>query len=184
MTTRITVLLGSVALSLLVALSGVVLLAPADVDAAPTSVRTCGGGSIDLKSAEKNMLDRHNRARAARGMPELCIDPKLQQAARKHARDMLRRDYFSHTTKGSGDSFADRIRAEGYDFRYAAENIAYGTRSRGWSRNIFNNWMDSSGHRRNILDDNYREVGIALKRGWYQGSKNTHMWVADFGTPL
>ena len=49
------------------------------------------------------MLDLHNRKRASRGLPRLCIHPKLQKAARAHPADMIRRDYFSHYTKGRNE---------------------------------------------------------------------------------
>jgi uncharacterized protein YkwD len=61
-------------------------------------VRTCTGGAITLRTIEKSMLDLHNRKRASRGLPRLCIHPKLQKAARAHPADMIRRDYFSHYT--------------------------------------------------------------------------------------
>lgn len=183
MTVRLAVLTASIVLSLLLVLSSAMMFSPTNAEAATTKVRTCEGGKITLREAERNMLVKHNKTRIANGAPRLCISPELQRAARKHAQDMIRRDYFSHTTKGSGETFADRIRTEGYRYSNAAENISYGTKRRGWAGPIFNGWMDSSGHRENILNDNYRQVGIGLDSGNYNGHSNTHMWVADFGTP-
>lgn len=183
MSTRVNVLAGSGLLSTLLVLASVVMLAPANVDAATIKVRTCEGGKITLREAERNMFVKHNKTRIANGAPRLCLSPELQRASRKHAQDMIRRDYFSHSTQGSGDTFADRIRAEGYRFSSASENIAYGTKRQGWAGSIFNGWMDSSGHRQNILNDTYQQVGIGLDSGNYNGRSNTHIWVANFGTP-
>lgn len=185
MTLRIATLIIGIVFSALAAFASIMIAAPTqEARASTTAATTCGGGKIYVKQAEKNMLAHHNRERAERGKPELCFARQLQRAARGHAEDMIQRDYFSHTTMGSGESFADRIRAEGYQYRTAGENIAYGSGSRGYSRNIMQSWMNSSGHRANILNENYRQVGIAVYNGGFKGTPNTSMWVADFGTPL
>ncbi len=56
------------------------------------------------------MLSLHNRKRASRGLPRLCVHPKLQKAARAHSVDMIRRDYFSHNTKGRNEGPCQRLR--------------------------------------------------------------------------
>lgn len=181
-TRPIGILVSSILLSALVAFSGIALF-PATTEAAAAQVRTCDGGEMTIRHAEKSMLIYHNRERAKRNKPELCIAPELQRAARLHAKDMIERDYFSHNTKGTGETFADRIEKQGYEYRRAAENIAYGTGREGSTTNTFQGWMDSSGHRSNLLNGHLREVGIGLYAGDYKGSPNARMWVADFGTP-
>ena len=96
---------------------------------------------------------------------------------------MIRRDYFSHRTKGSGENFGKRIRQEDYDFHYAAENINYGPRRHGYPRKIFRYWRTSPAHNRNMFNDKYRQVGIGMVAGEFRGTRNTRVWVADFGTP-
>jgi uncharacterized protein YkwD len=106
-----------------------------------------------------------NRTRGHYGLHRLRLNKKLSRAARRHARDMARRNYFSHDTLGGG-SFLDRIRRTGY-LRGAhswivGENLAWG--SRGYSRPqvIMRMWMNSPGHRANILNGSFREIGIGV----------------------
>lgn len=155
---------------------------PESAEAANTvKVTGCTGTSVTLATTEKAMLLKHNRARANRGLKKLCIHPALQRAAEKHSQDMIDKDYFSHDSK-DGSTFAQRIKREGYKYRYAGENIAYGSGFLGAPDNIFRNWMNSSGHRTNILNKNFREVGIGAVTGNYKGINNTTIWTADFGT--
>jgi uncharacterized protein YkwD len=168
---------------------GVSAVQPQEADAAAVEVRGCTGTQVSLSNAEKEMLDLHNRTRADRNLPKLCVHPALQRAAEAHSKDMIRRDYFSHDTKGQREDFAQRIKRYGYNYRVAGENIAWGAGSAGSPRQIFSegryNWMDSSGHRRNILDGRFREVGIGAYTGDFRYGGNTYrdttMWTADFG---
>ncbi len=176
---RIAVLLAAVFLAAFAA-AGVSALAPTEADAAST-VRTCTGGTITLKTVEKSMLDLHNRERASRGLPRLCVHPTLQKAARAHSRDMIRRDYFSHNTKGRNEGACERIRRYGYRWRECGENIAWGSGSMGSPSSRFRSWMTSSGHRSNILNGKFREVGIGAVRGTFQRYSDVTMWTVDFG---
>ena len=72
-----------------------------EMAAADATIRSCTGSKITLKTIEKAMLGLHNRKRADRGLPRLCIHPKLQKSARAHSADMIRRDYFSHSTRAA-----------------------------------------------------------------------------------
>lgn len=94
---------------------------------------------------------------------------------------MIQRAYFSHDTKGSGESACERMREIGYRYRMCGENIAFGSGDTGKPDRIFKNWMGSKGHRKNILKPGFREVGIAAVKGEYKGFENTNMWTADFG---
>lgn len=106
-----------------------------------------------------------NRARARRGLPRLRINPKLSRAARRHTRDMVRRNYFSHYSPRGGDIVA-RTRRTGYlsgHFSWiVGENIAWGSGSRATPRSVVHAWLRSPGHRRNILNPRYRELGIGV----------------------
>ena len=159
------------------------LAQPQRAEAADTvAVTGCTGTAVVLDANEKQMLDLHNKTRANRGLPKLCVHPALQRAAEKHSQDMMDRNYFSHNTKGTGATFAQRIKREGYNYQMAGENIAWGSGAYGTPDSIFKYWMNSSGHRKNILTRGYREVGIgASDPGTFKGYRNAVVWTADFG---
>lgn len=156
---------------------------PEDASAAGiVSVRGCSGATVKMDSNEKRMLDLHNRRRAGTGLPGFCVHPALQRAAEAHTRDMIDRDYFSHNTKGSGKTSAARIRSAGYGYRTAGENIAWGSGSLGSPASIFKSWMNSPGHRANILNKNFKEIGIGAAKGTYKSYGGATVWTADFGS--
>jgi uncharacterized protein YkwD len=141
-------------------------------------VARCGGGKIFLRAPEKELFSLHNRERTERGLPRLCVHPALLRAAEAHSEDMIRRDYFSHDTKGRNESACERIRRYGYRYRYCGENIGYNSSS---PERMFAAWMNSSGHKANILNGKFREVGIGVYTGDYKGDRIT-MHTVDFGT--
>jgi uncharacterized protein YkwD len=106
-----------------------------------------------------------NRKRVARGMPKLRINRRLSRAARRHTRDMVRRRYFDHTSPRGTDMLA-RIKRTGYlsgPYSWTVgENIAWGASRRGSPREIVKAWMNSPGHRQNILNPAFRELGIGV----------------------
>jgi uncharacterized protein YkwD len=110
-----------------------------------------------------------NSERARAGCRPLAVDPRLTAAAQDHAEDMAANDYFSHTGR-DGRSFADRIRDAGHP-RPAAENIAQGQPD---AAAVVDAWMDSPGHRRNILDCSLTTIGVG-----HAGPR--HYWVQAFG---
>lgn len=115
------------------------------------------------------MVELVNAERAAGGCQPLIVDDRLANAAQGHSTDMATRDYFSHESP-EGETFVDRALAAGYPSP-AAENIARGQTS---PEQVMNDWMNSSGHARNILDCEYRAIGVGLDtRGWY--------WTQVFG---
>lgn len=109
-----------------------------------------------------------NRTRIAHGMRPLKRAAGLRKAAMYHAVDMSRNHYFSHDSR-DGTVWYDRINR--YYKNEAGENIAYGQKS---AKEVFNAWMNSPGHRRNILDRNFRTFGT-----WHSPPGN--YWVQDFG---
>lgn len=156
---------------------------PKTAEAATTvTVKGCTGTNVTLKTNEKRMLDLHNKARADRGLSRFCVHPALQKAARAHSTDMINRDYFSHNTKGSGKTFSTRIKEAGYRYRTAGENIAGGSGTLGSADSIFKSWMNSTGHRTNILNKNFKEIGIGAATGNYKGTNGYTMWTSDFGS--
>jgi uncharacterized protein YkwD len=127
------------------------------------------------------MLCMVNFARTASGVAALAKSALLMDAADRKARDILTCRQFSHTACGL--SFTQRMTDAGYRYRAAAENIAYGTGTRGTVRSIFTGWLNSSGHKANLLSATYRDQGIALASGTLNGATNAKVWVNQFGTP-
>lgn len=110
-----------------------------------------------------------NTFRQQEGCGPLSIDAALTSAAQKHASDMANRGYFSHNTP-EGVTFDQRIRNAG-NSRPGAENIARGADN---AKDVMRMWMDSPGHRANILNCDLSSIGVGLDRdGFY--------WVQDFG---
>lgn len=148
-------------------------------------VKACNGKKVYLRFAEKRTLRFHNKVRANRNRPRLCIQQQLQRAARKHSADMIRKDYFSHTSK-NGSILKQRVRREGYTPKGMSvyrigENIGWGSGHLGSPRKIHRAWMKSDGHRKNILNRGFKQVGIGMARGKYKSYDNTRMYTVDFG---
>ncbi len=143
-------------------------------------VDTCRGDRIFLKEKEKRTLALHNDERRQRNLPTFCVDSRLQKAARAHSKDMIRRDYFSHNTKGKGESFDERLKRYGYRFQ-VGENIAYGSGPYGEPESRMDAWMRSDGHRHNILHPEFREIGIGTHTGTWRGYNGITMYTVDFG---
>ncbi|MGH2764054.1 MAG: CAP domain-containing protein [Thermoleophilaceae bacterium] len=156
-------------LALLAAVAALVLAAapPAMAErACPSAAAT--PATVAKRIAVRATLCVLNQQRARHGLRPLKLNRRLSRAARRHARDMVRRRYFSHDSVG-GASFVDRIRRTGYLRRArrwtVGENLAWGTLNRSAPRSITRMWMHSPGHRANILSPSFREVGIGLVRG-------------------
>jgi len=160
---------------------GLSAVQPQKADAAGVEVRGCTGTQVSMSNVEKEMLDLHNERRAARNLPKLCVHPALQRAAGAHSKDMIERDYFSHDTKGSGTTFAQRIKRAGYNYRIAGENIAWGAGASASPASRMSAWMKSDDHRKNIMNGKFREIGIGAYSGTYRGTPDATMWTADFG---
>jgi uncharacterized protein YkwD len=126
---------------------------------------------VDLVRA---VLEAHNKARAEEKLPPLETDPKLAAAARAHSEDMATHDKMTH--EGSdGSTASQRIERQGYRYRSAGENVAFGQSS---TDEVMKTWMNSPRHRENILGK-FTQVGIAVARG----KDGTPFWTVDFGTP-
>jgi uncharacterized protein YkwD len=132
----------------------------ANVDLEPTA------GNLDEVRAA--VLCLHNRDRAAAGLPALKENAKLRKAAVGHSDDMVSRRYFDHD-EPDGDDMVDRIRRAGYvrpgDAWSLGENIAWGTEKLATAAEIHEAWMNSAGHRANILRRSFKEIGIGIVLG-------------------
>ena len=130
------------------------------------------------------VLCLHNKLRADRGLPLLRENAKLRRAADGHSRDMVSRGYFEHTTP-SGTTMVDRIQAARYTPRNVGwalgENLAWGTGRLATPREIMRAWMDSPGHRANIVKRSYREIGIGVATGVPSDRRAGATYTANFG---
>jgi uncharacterized protein YkwD len=141
----------------------------------PDPVDAWSGGSFSSAS-ERALVRLTNRSRAAAGRRSLRIDATLTAIARWRSKDMIRRDYFSHRIPGYGSVF-DKLSAKGYCYRLAGENIGWNNApdDRATAR-IHEMFMDSSGHRRNVLGRRWDRIGI----GAYKSASGKHMWTVIF----
>ncbi len=115
------------------------------------------GPGESLLALEQEVVTLTNAERTAAGCAPLEWDDRLHQAAREHSTDMATHNYFSHTGRDGRSPF-DRMRDAGYP-NPAAENIAMGYQT---PAQVVEGWMNSDGHRRNILNCQYRTIGVGL----------------------
>jgi uncharacterized protein YkwD len=130
------------------------------------------------------ILCLHNQIRAERGLPALRENARLRKAAVGHSSNMVSSRFFEHTTP-AGQTMVDRIRETRYVPRNAAwalgENLAWGTGSLATPRGILRAWMNSPGHKANIVKRAYREIGIGVVIGIPSGENAGATYTADFG---
>ena len=172
------------------------LLPAATTSAAPAAKRPAhsaqqGCANADVMPTAANdaavraaILCLHNRIRAQRGLPSLRENGRLRKAAERHSADMVRRGFFEHTTP-NGVSMTDRITASRYVPRNAGwaigENLAWGTGRLATPREVMRAWMDSPGHRANVVRRAYREIGIGVVTGTPSAGPGGATYTADFG---
>lgn len=137
-----------------------------------TPAPTAGSDLSGEAAMEREVSTLVNQERAQNGLSPLTLADDLTAVARAHSRDMIDRNFFSHTNP-DGQSPFDRLRSAGISYRAAAENIAYGQRT---AEAVMNSWMNSSGHRANILSANVSEIGI----GAVKSSSGTVYWTQVF----
>jgi uncharacterized protein YkwD len=131
------------------------------------------------------VLCLHNRVRAGHGLPLLKGSAKLRRAAVGHSDDMVAEGFFAHESP-SGTDMAERILSTGYAAGQGwslGENIAWGTGSLATAAEIQHAWMESPGHRANILRRQFREIGIGIAVGAPvdAGGMQGATYTADFG---
>jgi uncharacterized protein YkwD len=127
-------------------------------------------------ASERELIALTNRSRAAAGLRALKVDSALTSVARWRSKDMIQRDYFSHDIPGYGNVFK-KLDSKGYCYRVAGENIGWNTYPDGdATAAIHGMFMDSSGHRKNILGRSWEAIGI----GAYKGSDGKKMWTVLF----
>ncbi|MCA0972060.1 CAP domain-containing protein [Halobacillus litoralis] len=110
----------------------------------------------EVSAFEQEVVELTNDERTERGLEPLQLDTELAAVAKDKSLDMLNNDYFSHTSPTYGSPF-DMMQAYGVDYRAAGENIAMGQQS---PEQVVNAWMNSEGHRQNILSPNFTHIGV------------------------
>jgi uncharacterized protein YkwD len=154
-------------------------VACANTDLLPTA------GNLPLVRAA--VLCLHNQIRAAKGLPLLKENAKLDRAALGHSNDMVAAGYFDHTTPG-GTTFVDRILASHYvkasDGWTLGENLAWGTGDLSTPAGVMNSWLNSPDHKANILKRAYREVGVGIRLGVPSDDTVGATYTLDFGVKL
>ena len=144
------------------------LLAPAGAQAQDCDNTNVRPTRTNLEQIRSAVLCLHNQERARHGLPRLSENPKLRTAAGRHSANMVSERFFDHTTPG-GSTMVDRIRRAGYTSGARAwalgENIAWGSGRLATAAQIHRGWMSSAGHRANILQRSFREIGIGIETG-------------------
>lgn len=133
----------------------------------PEPTQPIGGSQFEQK-----VVDLVNQERAKAGLKPLAYDGQLSQVARLKSEDMRDKRYFSHTSPTYGSPF-DMMKKYGVSYRTAGENIAAGQTT---PEQVVKAWMDSPGHRANILNGQYTHIGV----GYAKGGSYGHYWTQMF----
>lgn len=125
-----------------------------------------------ISQQAQTVLQLVNEERAKQGLKSLMLSTNLTSIANTKAKDMAVNNYFSHTSPTYGSPF-EMLQHFGVSYRSAGENIAAGQKT---AQDVMNAWMNSSGHRANILNSSYTELGV----GYYAGGSYGTEWVQLF----
>ncbi|WHY78812.1 CAP domain-containing protein [Neobacillus sp. WH10] len=130
---------------------------PAPKPAAPTQNIAPTTGTVS--QYVQQVINLTNAQRSKNGLPALKADTQLNGIAQKKSVDMQQKNYFSHTSPTYGSPF-DMMRDFGVTYKSAGENIAQGQRT---PQEVVNSWMNSEGHRKNILSSNFTHIGVGFE---------------------
>ena len=130
---------------------------------------------LELTAEESELIDFINAERLSYGLGSVRPSNVLMQVARAHSQDMINRDFFDHVNP-DGWGAGDRLDNAGYNWMTYGENIGGGYSS---AELMSNGWMNSSGHRANMLNPELTQIGVGYVAGGFYG----HYWTALFATP-
>ncbi|RPJ94010.1 hypothetical protein CW357_17650, partial [Rummeliibacillus sp. TYF005] len=130
---------------------------------------TTNSNSSSVSQFEQQVITLTNAERAKEGLPALQADTTLMKSARAKSDDMAKNNYFSHTSPTYGSPF-DQMKSFGISYKAAAENIAQGQKT---PQEVVQAWMNSSGHRANIMNGSYTHIGVGY-------SANGNYWTQQF----
>jgi uncharacterized protein YkwD len=132
----------------------------------------------NLSAIELAIVGLVNQERAKVGLAPLSVNSKLVAAAQHHAQNMATFDVMAHTIPQADlPSFLDRLNYFQYSYRLAGENIAWNYQS---AADVMDGWMNSSGHRANILNANFTQIGVGVR----YNSFGEPYYCQDFGQPM
>ncbi|KGX92045.1 sporulation protein [Pontibacillus halophilus JSM 076056 = DSM 19796] len=129
--------------------------------------------SKNQASVKDQVIKLTNEERKKNGLSALKEDTELQKVAQKKSEDMVNNDYFSHTSPTYGSPF-EMMDQFGIDYRTAAENIAAGQQT---AEEVVRGWMNSEGHRKNILNSKVTHIGIGVEKDAQDGKFWTQMFI-------
>ena len=137
------------------------------------------GASYVSNITSQNIVSLTNQARTAAGLSSLSTNGLLAQAAQAKANDMISNSYFAHTSPANRTPW-DWFNRAGYSYKYAGENLA---KDFSTAEEVVNAWLNSPLHKKNIMNGNYRDIGVAVATGESNGV-TTIVIAQMFGTPL
>jgi uncharacterized protein YkwD len=139
---------------------------------------TGGGTTAGPASVAADVIRLTNDQRARNGLAPLAMNARLMEAARLHASQMASYQRLEHTiAEARYPTMQTRLAAAGYSYARAAENIAW---NQSGPQSVVTTWMNSSGHRTNILNAELTQMGAAMARS----AKGEPYWIQVFGRPL
>ncbi|MCX6719695.1 MAG: CAP domain-containing protein, partial [Candidatus Staskawiczbacteria bacterium] len=140
-----------------------------------------GGLETKIVLLQSKIISETNLQRQQNGnLPELKENTRLNEAASAKASDILQNQYFEHVSP-SGVDPGKLVQQYGYEYIVAGENLILGNFKD--EKEVVQDWMDSPGHRANILNNRYSEIGVAIVKGTYKG-ETVWVGVQEFGLPL
>jgi uncharacterized protein YkwD len=162
----------------LVLMTGLFALPGATCVEAPISTIVLGEQDENPGSdaSANEIVDLVNAIRLEYGLEPLASDPLLAQAAQAYAQRMAEMNFFDHVDPHTGTMPWDRAEQAGYAWSFIAENLAAGQFT---PESVVDGWMNSPGHRANILSPDPTEIGVGI----YEGGLFGIYWVQLFGTP-
>ncbi|MBN2448413.1 MAG: hypothetical protein JXO22_16925 [Phycisphaerae bacterium] len=140
-----------------------------------TSTATCIE-PVQADAWRQDILDLVNAERISRGLSRLKRNATLEAQADAYACEMISYGFFDHVNPVTGSTLDVRAEEFGYDFQFIGENLAAGQET---PEAAMEDWMDSPGHRANILEPDFEELGVGIRVGGTYG----YYWVQEFGQP-
>ena len=124
----------------------------------PDDNNNSGSTSENFSAYQKEVVDLVNVERAKAGLNPLTLDSSISNVATKKSQDMIDNNYFSHNSPTYGSPF-DMLKKFGVSYKTAGENIAMGQKT---PKEVVNAWMNSEGHRKNIMNPNFSKIGVGV----------------------
>ncbi|NGZ74321.1 CAP domain-containing protein [Saccharibacillus alkalitolerans] len=163
-TNRLTKRAAAFAVAASLAVGGLYIAAPAESANAQTAYQTAySKTTTDAAQFKAKVVYLVNLERRKAGLRPLAVDAKASRASSLKAMDMSKKNYFDHTSPTYGSPF-NLLKLQKISYRTAGENIAMGQRS---PESVMQSWMKSEGHRRNILNPNFKSIGVSYHNGYW-----------------